>query len=153
MLLVSALFTCRGGAVVRRPRIDAIKPRRIILSLFCPPICYSRRGGGRSGRGAAVVGRNGEGSQGRGAAHHLRHYDLRGRFQDVARDSCRKDEQLDYLVLAVGKPQASKSHLTTWFSCSGVKSHPAKRIFAPASLTLLPVSLPSSNGESRKSTR
>jgi hypothetical protein len=76
-----------------------------------------------------------------------------GRGADVARDSCRKDEQLDYLVLAVGKPQASKSHLTTWFSCSGVKSHPAKRIFAPASLTLLPVSLPSSNGESRKSTR
>jgi hypothetical protein len=58
----------------------------------------------------------------------------------------------DYF-LAVGKPHASKSHLTTWFSCSGVKSHPTKRTFAPASLTLLPVSLPSSNGDSRKTSR
>ena len=47
-------------------------------------------------------------------------------------------------------PQAWSTKLTTSVSCSGVNSHPEKMTFAPASLILLPNSLPSSKGESRE---
>ena len=50
-------------------------------------------------------------------------------------------------------PQAWSTKFTTSFSCSGVNSHPEKMTFAPASLILLPNSLPSSKGESRETPR